>query len=647
MADFDHVRALGGSYDISTTIVDRQGSRELGRGMAFETGHAGMANTGLEPIMNFPLKRPMGTKYAKLVQESMDYKKRLRGKFEMNVADHFEMLSRENTVGAIMYKRALSKASHTTGGTLDVSRAFAMRSSLGEDERKNLGKLIQVARSDLHQYNLVILSNTDVTAVDVSDPKRPGIETKSVKHSSLSKHIYADTVRLNTGTTWKHPIRDADVINITFSQPMNRTDIGAFLEKHALLDVDGKLKSGARILSGGASLSTYDQICALEKFMDLFEEDDSAPAGYKVRADAKSKYQNAITLVSRSLGKMAVPRHSHTMEWQQATRTIGDTRQFHALFLHQNGEEVFKSWPVIIKAAIARASARIPCDVDPTVLTIEEMAAMQYRESKKHLWKLDEAAEAERAGDMHRKKELLRESTQTLYGSRRQAELSMMTGYGMEESLEEATAEMSKRAPITWMGRQGLLLHRAQLKSISDARFASEQSNADLFKTSEDYIRGVAASPVEIHSIIAKLVQAGIVKHVTGSYLDITASAIGKGLYLYGSKYDALVVTTVITREADGAARSMQGAVKAVHASRPEFGEVSKFRQVLSTRGEATNVEDYGLTGKGTQITLEDGSHSLVGVFAVDVNTRASVTSECNVGGDAAHGGSAIALPQV
>lgn len=300
MADFDHVRALGGSYDISTTIVDRQGSRELGRGMAFETGHAGMANTGLEPIMNFPLKRPMGTKYAKLVQESMDYKKRLRGKFEMNVADHFEMLSRENTVGAIMYKRALSKASHTTGGTLDVSRAFAMRSSLGEDERKNLGKLIQVARSDLHQYNLVILSNTDVTAVDVSDPKRPGIETKSVKHSSLSKHIYADTVRLNTGTTWKHPIRDADVINITFSQPMNRTDIGAFLEKHALLDVDGKLKSGARILSGGASLSTYDQICALEKFMDLFEEDDSAPAGYKVRADAKSKYQNAITLVSRS-----------------------------------------------------------------------------------------------------------------------------------------------------------------------------------------------------------------------------------------------------------------------------------------------------------------------------------------------------------
>jgi hypothetical protein len=94
--------------------------------------------------------------------------------------------------------------------------------------------------------------------------------------------------------------------------------------------------------------------------MDLFVSDPNSLIGYKVSDLAKAKYQGAITCISNTPGKWIPPRLSHTPIWTQKTEPLGSTHEMHALFLHQQGQELSGAWKEIEVASIAIALGMTP-----------------------------------------------------------------------------------------------------------------------------------------------------------------------------------------------------------------------------------------------------------------------------------------------
>ena len=127
-----------------------------------------------------------------------------------------------------------------------------------------------------------------------------------------------------------------------------------FFDQLGLIGGNCRLKSGVKLLVGGSGLSTLDELIALsgEKVMDLVEPvldssgekmEPGAVTGYQIKEQAKADYKGAIRVVSFRKLKLIEPRHSTSPEWVPEAEPLGNTEELHALFLHNQGEEVLET----------------------------------------------------------------------------------------------------------------------------------------------------------------------------------------------------------------------------------------------------------------------------------------------------------------
>lgn len=263
-ADFERVIALGGQYDIRTTVIEQQARDRLGQGKAWTEENEGTVNTGAE----------------------QGYVSRLSHLYHEH-RESIEAALADKPVAAALFARAYSDS---LDGKPLTHRGATTRALLGKEENEHLEAMVALAEADpllKDIYHLELLTDTKATGVDLSRPDKPSvaIEDGAGKTSSVG----ADTVRLNTGTTTASPLREHQqgVAKHSYIGPMYAAGLRQTLDEKGLLDNTGKLVPGARVLTGGSGLSLYDQLLSLDAFMDLTVQDQSSPFGYRISEEAK------------------------------------------------------------------------------------------------------------------------------------------------------------------------------------------------------------------------------------------------------------------------------------------------------------------------------------------------------------------------
>ena len=469
-------------------------------------------------------------------------------------------------------------------------------------------------------YRLVLIPETNVTGLDLSDPKMPHVIT-------ASGTLAADTVRLNTGTVSASPLKEEqkDVLKHSYIGPMDSERVKEKLEEEGLLDENKKLRPGAKILTGGSSLSLYDQLLTLHPVMDLFEEDETSMTGYKITEAAKEKYKESILVTSNTPGKWVPPRHSHGLAWTQKLKPIAGIKEQHALFLHGQGEEVHRAWQKVIEGSVAAATGRTPGQVRQDKFSTEQLLEEAHKETEKH-------ASALKTKDDELKPE------HTLFGARRQGYISTLTGFGIEPDLGKALKEMYELAPHTFKGREGYPIFRAQTKGISEPGTEIAEHNKDMIQTLNTRMQDIIASPFRVHEMMHMLQEAGIVKYSPGTYKDIkinSGAAEDKNakplLFTSGSgddktttSHDLFLVSPTFQRDKDPLVESLKGKVDRLDPRvAPGYGMIGPHR-MYQRQGMPIHLEEYGLAGQGAWVT--DGSSKL-GIFAQDVSNRESAVT--------------------
>ena len=584
------IMALGGRYDIRTIIVEKQGRDSIGAGVAWNKDQEGTANnTGAD----YPACAPR-------------VKRLYLGKREELLAS-----VEDSPPGRAFLQSAFSGGREPTGTGSDseprTDRAATLRKHFGREEHAHFEARLQAAREDellRDIYKVEVLADTEAVGVDTSSPLRPSVSIKGAAHGSID----ADLVRLNTGTTMGSPLTEAqsEVMKHSYIGPMNQDGFTAFLRERNLLDENGRLKPGTRVLTGGTGLSLYDQLLVLDRVMGLTEVDGS-PLGYRVSEAAKGKHQGAILITSRTDGKWVAPRHAETPGWGQDLDPVANAREQHALFLHNQGEEVFKSWEDICIASVAATTGRTPAQVRHDGMTTKEVLDLQTEETRKHL---DGPADGR---------------DKTLYSALRQAHLSSFLGLGLERDLKQASKALGEAAPLTHSGRAGLLMLRAQVNAVTNPDSPVSRTNKPIIDVVQFRMRNLASSPVQIHALAHELIDAGIAAYTPGSYESIKIDESGKRLNFVDARgnpstHDIFVVSPVFKRESNPAEMSLAGQVDPIDAETPSAGRMGFNRMLLRDDGVPLNVESYGLGAAG----VRRGDGSTAGKYAFDLTHKAS-----------------------
>jgi hypothetical protein len=621
--DVDMLQRMGARYDIKINMIESQGKSELARGNSFGSEHTGISNTGVNWKLT-PRLAASADEKSSSISSMGDIASKVRRSVSNHGATEAQMKS-TNRVAAIMFQKATSAASTTPHGQVSLDTACLQRKDVGESLLATFKEFYGAAKQKMPYLQLNVQTNTKVQCLQLERGSDLAVSTFN-KRTGRTELIKADTVHLFTGSTLKAPDVQPPVRSMTYCGFMTPANLWGFLTPQGLLDEDKKLKVGSKILIGGTNLSAIDAMTAMEPYMGLVEECPSEPGGYRINATAARDYADAITFVSYEPCMFPIPRVSFGQGWRQTSDAFGSTEQMHALFLHEHGQDLGNVWTVIQKAAIARTNGILPSQVDPHFTSTKEQLAFMYQSSLVYFENMEKAGLAEKVygSNSTEKKSYLDKATQSLYGARMQAACNRSDGYGMERDLEAARQRMAELAPLTWGGRHGWPMEKAQLAAITNPEFAAESSNEDLYR---DWVKqdwDMIGSPPAMHSLIVKLCEAGVVKFVTAKYADIAAAPSHDKLSLLGDTYDVFLVSPVFDRSADVTAKALLGQVTPVHAELATHSLVGKHRAVISKDGTMLNVEDYGMSGCGAKIHHKDGSRSHLNAYAVDLNSLAS-----------------------
>ena len=173
--DFVALRKLGGKPFMTTTVIDRGKFEAFGLGAAWtEQNRLGTANTGAE----------------------LGNENRLLAYYRVHKEEILTEL-KGNPIARAMFKGALTEGK---AGDILVDRAALTRALVGKEEQEHFRNLLAILDDDeiSSMYRLVLIPETNVTGLDLSNPKMPRVKTAVGR-------LEADTVRLNTGTVSASP----------------------------------------------------------------------------------------------------------------------------------------------------------------------------------------------------------------------------------------------------------------------------------------------------------------------------------------------------------------------------------------------------------------------------------------------------------
>ena len=629
MRDIKEIQGLGGVYSLVTTIVEKRRENTIGMGEAWNEDQQGTVNTGAERGQEFDERLrtdyiERNSLYSSAAQHFPPALAAFR-KAELE-ADEAGITKSElqSTVTSAPAKEEARPAQRPEATEqpdsaepnrkerrVQVDRAFGLRYLLGQEEHKHFNARLDKANATdwlKKIYKVQIFPDTTVVAVDASPPLKASL-TLTDKQGNTSS-IEADMVRMNTGTTLASPLTAAqeDVgRNYSYIGPMSREKLKAVLKKRQLLGPDDRLKPGTSVLTGGSGLSLYDQLVVLDSLMGLTRMHPSSPTKWVIDEEAKQKYKGAILITSNTDGKWISPRHSHTPAWTQKLTPISNATEQHALFLHNQGEEIYKAWQDICIASIAAATGMTPKQARLEGMNTEELLSLQLAETRKH----DQAAPEHRS--------------RTLFGARREAFLGTVVGTGLERDFEQAAATLAIAAPLTYVS--GYIMHRAQVNAITDPDAPISQNNRALIDVHNGRFQDITASPAIVHRLAKDLMDAGIARYTPGSYSAIEVAPNGSSPPLIfrdfagnESRHDVFVVSPIFNLKANPAELSLTGQVAPLHADTPHIARVGPNRMFRGTDDTPLSVESFSNASKGTRASRE----SFIGVYAYDVNNRDS-----------------------
>ena len=626
--DFESLANAGANYNIRSTVIDQAPRSNFGRGYAWNNRQGvGNVNSGGEASSY----EQLAAKYKEVTQNEEGMQRSLY----------------ENPVGHSNIELGV----RSTAIMADPEHPYMERSVLsrqhqGEQEAQHFDERVEYARKNLSKYYTVeLIPDTTVTGVDISsDPKRP------VAEIGPGDPVTSDMMRLVTGTIPQEPVRNKDVLNRTYCDWMNQDDLHEFFNQLGLIGGNGKLRPGVKLLVGGSGLSTLDELIALsgEKVMDLVEPvldssgekmDPESITGYQVKERARSDYRGAIRIVSFRKLKLIEPRHSTSPEWESETEPLGNTEELHALFLHNQGEQVFEDWMTIMIASIARALNTVPDDVINKVIktatgyekleTTEQLAAKHYQETEQYG---EVFRQAEMATDPRERKRLFYETGLTRPGIMRSAILSALIGSGMSSDIGATLAEMNKKAPFTYKGRAGTYQYlRGEPSALtqSGSELTKGGKNRVYLGRLEEYKQYLTASPYRVQSLFHKLFESEIATYQEGDYNDIMASPDGTKLILGGEEFDAFVVSPTFGRNLDPVIKSLNNQVMPIPESQgleaghgvAHLPKIAHHRLVYTKGGALSHLEDQSLNTQGIK---NPHGGSTVAMRAFDVNNRDS-----------------------
>jgi hypothetical protein len=609
-SDFEAIQALGGKYEIVTTGFERQSAEYVGRGVAWgpdqgRNGGGGTANTAAE----VPNKGIM--------------EKFLVGQRE-SLAETY--LTENNVVAAAVQLTSFRSGHRADGQQVTLHRASGTRSALGELELNTLHEAIAEAAERFPFYHVEIFAGIEISEIDLNAGGKPGVFARHTGSADRGEFIQADTVRLNTGTTPGNPLRDEAVKAHSLVRPMDPTAVGQFLEAKNLLQ-DGAIKPGTRLALGGTNLSFYDELIAvLAHTPGLVVFAPDTQLGYRVDQSVAARYQGLLTAISNSQ-KWIEPRHSYGVAWTQAKDPLATPEELHAAFLHQDGQEVFRSWATVADASVGSTMNLTPGQVDRQGMTALEILQAQRTDNATHLDRLD--ASARESGP--EKQRLHDAASQTLDGAKRQAYASTVLGFGPSRDPAATVAELGKKAPFTYLNRNGYLMERAQLSAVTTPGTQAAADNGELINTHNKWLQAVIASPPVVHSIAAELATHGVLGHVAANYGGFSAGSSGQSRNLSlratdGSKpeFDAFLVAPTLTRVGDPALASLKGQILPADARVQDLPTIASQRRIVAADGTPSRVEDFGFNGVGAWASRK----SKVGAFAFEVNNRDSSVAD-------------------
>ncbi len=589
--------------EMKTTVVEREGDDSVGRGAAWHAKQEGSANTGAEMWGHAGRLKDYFTKHWKdTIERLMPFPPALAN-----------FLSCWEAEDGSRPKLPADLEKPPENMTLRTERAAASRAIVGEEEQKAAEEALKCLRevqSEILKHTWEFLYNTEVEAVKLLRPLKAGVRFKGADGNDITRE--ADAVRMNTGTSLGSPLTEEQgrlLDGHAYIGPMCRADLGQALENKGLLGEEGRMRQGVRILTGGTGLSLYDQLLMLDSHMGLTEYDPGSPKGWKVTEYAKQNLKGSIVITSNTPGKWVSPRHTHGPEWTQDLKPISNPKEQHALFLHKDGEEIYKAWEDICVATIAAASGKTVKQARLEFDDTGELLKLQQVENKKHF----DAP--------------VKEKTKTMFGARREACLSTVLGFGFARNIKVETDKLDKLAPLTYKGRAGYIMHRAQVSAITNPDSEISKNNESLINVHNNRFQDVTASPAIIQSLAKELIDAGIAEYTTGSYANVKVAEEGsehpldfkdkKGV---DRKFDFFVVSPTFKLTANAAERSLAGQVEPLDPDVPHIGRTDGSRFLLDGEGFTSSVENYGNASKGTR--RKDGTSA--GIYGYDVNNRES-----------------------
>lgn len=622
----------GARFCVDYKLIEQGGMDAVGRGPAWNAQQgAGTVNSHAELLPD--AARSLLGRHA----DDMDHSARIKEYLKANLDRLTESLQEHPVVLAMLERRV-----DGTHGTVDdpMTRIPVLpRAEQGNEEFEQYQRIWRERlRQKLPFFEPEILLGTRVDRIDLSDPHLPRLELSSTTtHRPVALGAGVDSLRVNTGTTLADPRLQPEVRKRAYVGAMNTPALREHLQRLCpdKMDEDGTLRGGVRLLLGGTRLSAQDAILAVDPLMTLFARDKSDPDGFRVTDAARAKHPHGLTFVSGA-GVWHPPRHAWSEAWWQKTEPLGNIEEQHALFLHGQGEEVFKAWAVIADASVAVAHGVTPRQLRHEGKTLFERLKAEH-EGTLHFHAKLKAANAGKLPGRARQR-LEREATQTPEGGLRQAYLSTILGLGMSRDPHEAAAKMERNAPWTFRGRHGYPMHRAQLCSITQPGSEVALDNAALVDRFDAMMSYVTAAPIEVHSAAFKLFEAGIARHVHASYESIEAGEHDQLVLDAGEgkeDFDAFIVPKVFKRDAEGVIARMAGQVEPAAPELPDLPRVGRHRRIETPSG-ISHCEDHSLNGQGSRVpretmpaaVLDAGPLPTLNAFSTDVNNRESAIDE-------------------
>ncbi len=592
------LRRDGIDFSIEVTVFEKQPKTRGAGGNAFQPECDATLNTGIPGQMKIPGLDKIAKTHP-IVNAATDLANTVAQMVERDPQKLVNRYKARNLAAYSMLKNALRP-----DGTLDTSMPCLSRDILGAGLTKNVNDVIAYANDVLPFINIKIYYGQRVTDVDFSDPEAPALIVNA-EDGRTNRHAF-DMVFLANGTTLKSRAPKS-VAHRTYSQIPNFSSISAFLRSLGLFDNHNNLKQGTKLGITGASLSAYDYVCILATQLGIVVPCNS-DIGYKIDPDVAAKYQDLITLINPTPGRVTPPAISNApsgfasavpLSWPAGLPDgIGIGDEIHSTFL-QKHFEAFPLFRVLAKANIARALGTTPGNVNVPKSTKERLA--DYRREIE---------------------DFLGGKNLTEWGFWKTSYLQLISGVGFHRNSEEANALLSTIAPLTHSPFNMVRKYRAHISAFTDPNYTKNTSNAKAAKVLNEVERLLGPSPIASQQIVNLLSEAGVLNQACGKSEQLRMSDDGQFVELDDLHFHAILAPKTMTREANIILGSLVHYVREVAPGQPEY---AKGRLLVGQNGKPLNVYECGMIGQGARVRNADGSISLVGMRWPDTHGYANL----------------------